>query len=198
MMVAGGLGERLGYTGLKVALPTETVSGKSYLAHYIETILNYQDHARRATDNPSLELPLAIMTSEDTDARTRELLRENNNFGMAEGQVTLLKQGKVPSLLDNDGHIALDDSGFGIQTKVRSPRLMVGCSQSSLYSINVPCSCWFDGQAARPRRCALTSSPLRHGHKVDRGGADSHLHLPGHELLCTAIRAGWFGGLRKS
>eukprot|EP01051_Picozoa_sp_SAG22_P026057 SAG22_NODE_8032_length_689_cov_0.811864_1_plen_74_part_10 len=35
MMVAGGLGERLGYKGIKIALPTETVSGKCYLAHYI-------------------------------------------------------------------------------------------------------------------------------------------------------------------
>lgn len=116
-MVAGGLGERLGYNGLKVALPTETVSGKSYLAHYIETILNYQERAREATGNPSLELPLAIMTSADTDAGTRELLRANNNFGMTEGQVTLLKQGKVPAILDNDGHIALEDGGFRIQTK---------------------------------------------------------------------------------
>lgn len=117
MMVAGGLGERLGYKGIKVALPTETVSGKCYLEHYIETILNYQERARNATGNPSLELPLAIMTSADTDARTRELLSANNNFGMADGQVILLKQGKVPSVLDNDGHIALEEDGFQIQTK---------------------------------------------------------------------------------
>ena len=117
MMVAGGLGERLGYKGIKIALPTETVSGKCYLAHYIETILAYQDTARKATGNDSLELPLAIMTSADTDARTRELLKANDNFGMAEGQVTLLKQGKVPSIMDNDGRIALADSGFEVQEK---------------------------------------------------------------------------------
>jgi|EP01046_Picozoa_sp_COSAG06_P032806 hypothetical protein len=57
------------------------------------------------------------MTSADTDSRTRELLAANNNFGMAEGQVTLLKQGKVPSIADNEGRIALDDSGYKVQTK---------------------------------------------------------------------------------
>jgi hypothetical protein len=57
------------------------------------------------------------MTSADTDGRTRELLAANNNFGMAEGQVTLLKQGKVPSIMDNDGGIALDGSGYQVQTK---------------------------------------------------------------------------------
>eukprot|EP01043_Picozoa_sp_COSAG02_P022450 COSAG02_NODE_1167_length_14137_cov_25.567175_14_plen_58_part_00 len=57
------------------------------------------------------------MTSADTDSRTRELLAANNNFGMEEGQITLLRQGKVPSIMDNDGRIALDASGYRVQTK---------------------------------------------------------------------------------
>jgi UDP-sugar pyrophosphorylase len=32
-------------------------------------------------------LPLAIMTSDDTHARTEALLKKHNNFGMQEGQV---------------------------------------------------------------------------------------------------------------
>jgi UDP-sugar pyrophosphorylase len=39
MLVAGGLGERLGYSGIKIALPTETSSERCYLDHYISTIL---------------------------------------------------------------------------------------------------------------------------------------------------------------
>eukprot|EP01043_Picozoa_sp_COSAG02_P022451 COSAG02_NODE_1167_length_14137_cov_25.567175_15_plen_217_part_00 len=39
MLVAGGLGERLGYGGIKIALPTETSSERCYLEHYISTIL---------------------------------------------------------------------------------------------------------------------------------------------------------------
>ena len=117
MLVAGGLGERLGYSGIKIALPTESVSEKCYLEHYIETILAYQAQARAATGNATLQLPLAIMTSADTDGRTKALIDANKNFGMTDGQITLLKQGKVPSIMDNDGRIALDDSGFKVQTK---------------------------------------------------------------------------------
>ena len=36
VLVAGGLGERLGYGGIKVALPSEITTGKCYLALYIE------------------------------------------------------------------------------------------------------------------------------------------------------------------
>jgi UDP-sugar pyrophosphorylase len=117
MLVAGGLGERLGYHGIKIALPTESCSERCYLSLYIETILSYQAAARKARGDDSIICPLAIMTSADTDERTRALLDANANFGMAEGQVVLLKQGKVPSIENNDGRIALDESGFQVQTK---------------------------------------------------------------------------------
>eukprot|EP01048_Picozoa_sp_COSAG05_P007982 COSAG05_NODE_586_length_8516_cov_12.928122_2_plen_325_part_00 len=117
MLVAGGLGERLGFGGIKISLPTESTTERCYLHYYIETILSYQSYARKARGDESLTLPLAIMTSADTNDRTAALLAANANFGMVEGQIVLLMQGKVPSIEDNDGHIALDDSGFGIQTK---------------------------------------------------------------------------------
>ncbi|VAI90964.1 unnamed protein product [Triticum turgidum subsp. durum] len=43
VLVAGGLGERLGYKGIKVALPRETTTGKCFLQHYIESILALQE-----------------------------------------------------------------------------------------------------------------------------------------------------------
>ena len=39
VLVAGGLGERLGYSGIKVALPVESASGMCFLQLYIESIL---------------------------------------------------------------------------------------------------------------------------------------------------------------
>lgn len=36
VLVAGGLGERLGYNGIKVALPAETTTGTCFLQNYIE------------------------------------------------------------------------------------------------------------------------------------------------------------------
>ena len=40
----------------------------------------------------AVTLPLAIMTSGDTHAGTERLLAENGNFGMAGGQITLMRQ----------------------------------------------------------------------------------------------------------
>lgn len=57
---------------------------------YIESILALQERS-----NASSQLPLAIMTSDDTHARTQKLLAQHGNFGMRDDQVTLLKQEKV-------------------------------------------------------------------------------------------------------
>ncbi|KAH6801402.1 UDP-sugar pyrophosphorylase [Perilla frutescens var. hirtella] len=43
VLVAGVLGEHLGYNGIKVALPLESVTGTCFLQHYIESILALQD-----------------------------------------------------------------------------------------------------------------------------------------------------------
>ena len=118
VLVAGGLGERLGYKGIKIALPCEITTGKTFIQLYVEHILAFQERARRATGNPDLVLPLAIMTSGDTHDATVKLLSEHKDFGMAEGQITLMKQEKVPALEDNEGRFALEESDpFEISTK---------------------------------------------------------------------------------
>ena len=57
------------------------------------------------------------MVSDDTNDRTIKLLEENNYFGLNKDHVDIVKQENVPALLDNDGHIALDDKEFKIITK---------------------------------------------------------------------------------
>lgn len=42
VLVAGGLGERLGYSGIKLALPVESASGACFLQLYIDSILALQ------------------------------------------------------------------------------------------------------------------------------------------------------------
>lgn len=42
VLVAGGLGERLGYSGIKVSLPVELSTGACYLQLYASYILNFQ------------------------------------------------------------------------------------------------------------------------------------------------------------
>jgi UDP-sugar pyrophosphorylase len=112
VLVAGGLGERLGFSGIKLALPVDLASGECYLGAYCASILALQ----RASGSASF-IPLVIMTSDDTHGRTVELLEQHAYFGMAEGQVRLVKQEKVAALTDNDASMVLDESGLELITK---------------------------------------------------------------------------------
>mmetsp|Transcript_3135 Transcript_3135/g.4413 ORF Transcript_3135/g.4413 Transcript_3135/m.4413 type:complete len:455 (+) Transcript_3135:98-1462(+) len=115
VLVAGGLGERLGYSNIKLGLPTELATETSYIQYYIEIILAIQ--SRYA--NPNVKLPLCIMVSNDTSSGTLKILKENNNFGMDDSQITIVQQGDgVPALMDNDATIALDPSNpYKVQAK---------------------------------------------------------------------------------
>ena len=78
----------------------ELVSGKSFLQYYIEYMLAYQERGRRDGDgDEQLIIPLAIMTSDETHAKTVEFLQEHKNFGMEPDQITIMKQEKVPALM---------------------------------------------------------------------------------------------------
>jgi len=117
VLVAGGLGERLGYQGIKISLPSELVTERSFIQLYIDHILAFQERARLVTGK-NVVLPLAIMTSGDTHEATVNLLNENHNFGMLPDQIVIVKQEKVPALLDNDARFALeDDNPYEISTK---------------------------------------------------------------------------------
>jgi len=109
VLVAGGLGERLGYSGIKIGLPTEMTTETCYIQYYIEYILAVQHKYADGKNVSVKKLPLCIMTSGDTNDKTVKLLSENNYFGMAKSQVTIVQQGEgVPALTDNDASIALD------------------------------------------------------------------------------------------
>ncbi|RVX15791.1 UDP-sugar pyrophosphorylase [Vitis vinifera] len=80
------------------------------------------------------------MTSDDTHARTIELLESNAYFGMEPSQVKLLKQEKVACLDDNDARLAVDPkSKYRIQTKPHGH----GDVHSLLYSSGL-LNIWYD------------------------------------------------------
>lgn len=141
VLVAGGLGERLGYNGIKLALPSETTMGTCFLQNYIESILALQDASCRLVQGGCQnQIPLVIMTSDDTHARTIELLESNAYFGMEPSQVKLLKQEKVACLDDNDARLAVDPkSKYRIQTKPHGH----GDVHSLLYSSGL-LNIWYD------------------------------------------------------
>ena len=113
VLVAGGLGERLGYSGIKVELPCERATDASYLQLYVHSILALQARAGEGETHP-----LAVMTSDDTQAKTLALLERNAYFGASPEQITLIKQEKVPCLTNNDAHLAVaKDDAYALQTK---------------------------------------------------------------------------------
>jgi UDP-sugar pyrophosphorylase len=101
VLVAGGLGERLGYNGIKLDIPVEVTETTSYLAHYASVI-------KAASKRLGCRIPLIIMTSRDTDEGTRSSLAANQNFGLEEGQITILRQELVPALSDMNASLALE------------------------------------------------------------------------------------------
>lgn len=108
VVTAGGLGERLGFRGIKLSLPTEITTGLTQLQFYCSHIVSLQ-HLLTARLGRTTRLPLAIMTSDDTHLPTIEMLKSNGYFGLSSTQVTCLKQGRVAALKDDHGALARRD-----------------------------------------------------------------------------------------
>ena len=118
VLVAGGLGERLGYKGIKIALQTELLTLRPYIQLYIENIKAYEDRVKKIEKVPEdWFIPFCIMTSWDTHDKTVEFLKKNSNFGMKKDQIVLIRQNKLPAILDNACHLALEKDRFLLQTK---------------------------------------------------------------------------------
>jgi UDP-sugar pyrophosphorylase len=116
VLVAGGLGERLGYSGIKLSLETNVCTAKCYLEVYIRYIQAMQYLLRDTS--PNVRIPLVIMTSGDTDPLTRKLLKDNDNFGMDADAITIVTQDKVAALRDGAAGLALDEKDrWTVQTK---------------------------------------------------------------------------------
>jgi len=109
VLVAGGMGERLGFPGIKVALSTDAATGTPFLKAYIEGILALE-HCSAARTGVRCQLPLAIMTSDETHEGTKRLLEANGYFGMQASQVVLLKQELVAALADSTPRLAVNAS----------------------------------------------------------------------------------------
>ena len=88
VLVAGGLGERLGYNGIKIGLQTELLTLRPYIELYIESIKAYEDRVRKV-ENVSSDwyIPFCIMTSGDTHDKTKAFLEKNSNFDFSFGKL---------------------------------------------------------------------------------------------------------------
>lgn len=111
VLVAGGIGERLGYNDIKVSIPVELLTCQSYLEYYCQFILEYQAKTTNGL------IPLCIMTSDLTDIATKKFLEENNYFGLSPEQIKIVKQGKVPSIVDTSATFAFDEATLTMEAK---------------------------------------------------------------------------------
>ena len=118
VLVAGGLGERLGYTGIKIGLQNDLVTLRTYIEVYTDFIKAYEDRIRKKEEMPKdWYIPFCIMTSGDTHDETVLLLKKHNDYGMRPGQISIVKQNKIPAIIDNECHLALEDDKLLIETK---------------------------------------------------------------------------------
>lgn len=120
VLVAGGLGERLGYNDIKIGIATELITKRVYFNLYADYLLAYEDRMRKMYNIDEKDewcIPLCIMTSDDTHIGTLKLLKDHKNFGLKDKQISIVKQDKVPAILDNDCHFALVKDNLLIDTK---------------------------------------------------------------------------------
>lgn len=121
VLIAGGLGERLGYSGIKIDLPVSTLEPNyCYLKYYAQYALACKERALPFVPKEEREnfyVPFCIMTSDDTKDRTVALLENNDYFGLGKENVDIIKQENVPALMDNSAKIAVDKEKFKIITK---------------------------------------------------------------------------------
>ena len=96
VLIAGGLGERLGFSGIKISLPVCTIYHEHYshLNYYINYI--HACRERALLNDPSLDknsfyVPLCIMVSNDTESRTLEYLEKFDYFGLKKEHIDIVK-----------------------------------------------------------------------------------------------------------
>ena len=118
VLVAGGLGERLGYPDIKIGIETDLITKRKFIEIYIENIKAFENRIKKnKKKDENWFIPLCIMTSDDTHNKTLELLNKNKNFGLKENQISIVKQEKCPAILDNECHLALIKDKLILETK---------------------------------------------------------------------------------
>ncbi|MDO4585425.1 MAG: UTP--glucose-1-phosphate uridylyltransferase [Planctomycetia bacterium] len=100
LLLAGGMGSRLGHDLPKGTFPIAPVSGKSLFQIHFEKLCRLWKHY----GNP---LPLFVMTSRVTHEETVEYLAQNRYFGYPASSITIFPQGEMPALCAEDGTLFL-------------------------------------------------------------------------------------------
>lgn len=71
VLVAGGMGERLGFPGIKLSITIDLITGKSFLEYYLDYLKSFSLLCKK-------KMQLLIMTSAQNDAQTKEFIQMRN------------------------------------------------------------------------------------------------------------------------
>jgi len=105
ILVAGGLGTRLGFDRPKGMFRLGPLSRRPMFQILIDHLLAV---GRRYGNRP---IPLYVMTSDATDAATRDFFAAHGNFGLAVDQLQFFKQGAMWSLDAKGDRILMESPG---------------------------------------------------------------------------------------
>jgi len=103
ILVAGGQGTRLGFSGPKGKFPITPVRKKSLFQFHAEKII-------ALSRKYQTKLPWYIMTSDINDSETKEFFRANGHFGLDSADVYFFQQQMIPAV-DENGKLFLENQG---------------------------------------------------------------------------------------
>lgn len=106
LVVAGGQGSRLNFSGPKGLFPISVVQHKSLFQLLAE-------RCKAASERAGRPLPLLIMTSEENRAATEAYFKDHEYFDLNPRQVHFFNQGSLP-LLTPEGELALTEDGENV------------------------------------------------------------------------------------
>ncbi|TWT71956.1 UTP--glucose-1-phosphate uridylyltransferase [Crateriforma conspicua] len=114
IVVAGGQGTRLGFDKPKGMFPVGPLSNRTLFQVFADRIA-------ATSKRYDVTIPWYVMTSEATDAATRQYFEDNDYLGLPRDSVRIFKQGTMPAvdaesgklLLASPGSLALSPDGHG-------------------------------------------------------------------------------------
>lgn len=104
VLVAGGQGTRLNFDHPKGMFKIGPVSNRTLFQFFA-------DHLMAVGEKYGVQIPWYIMTSEATDAETREYFARNNQLGLDPQNIRIFKQGTMPAVDAESGKLLLAEKG---------------------------------------------------------------------------------------
>jgi UDP-N-acetylglucosamine/UDP-N-acetylgalactosamine diphosphorylase len=113
VIMSGGQGTRLGYSGPKGMYSIGLLSGKTIFQLHIERLQKVRllagSRSSSTTDGANVSLPVFIMTSDVNDEIIQTYFKENNYFGYPADQIFFFEQGLEPCFTP-EGKIMLESA----------------------------------------------------------------------------------------